>query len=181
MCVFLKLNAKEKAVCWFCGCEEDDDVELVWAARVWRGILDCILLLLFFFFFSNICDYIKEGPVLLLLFPSLSLSPLIGPLKHGVCVCCFVLFVLSGCYVVMLCVKKKKKLITKKLILLFSKDALNWPKLMTKTFIMLRKISISDKCCSSELSIHQRNLKKNLLSCFQHNNNKCFLSSKSEY
>ncbi len=65
---------------------------------MWRGILDCILLLLyfyllFFFFFSNICDYIKEGPVLLLLFPSL--SPLIGPLKHGVCVCCFVLFVLS--------------------------------------------------------------------------------------
>ncbi len=25
---------------------------------------------------------------------------------------------------------------------------------------MLQKISISDKCCSSELSIHQRNLKK---------------------
>ncbi len=72
----------------------------------------------------------------------------------------FVLFVLSGCYVVMLCVKKKIMLITKKLILLFSKDALNWPKVMTKTSIMLRKISISDKCCSSELSIHQRNLKK---------------------
>ncbi len=32
----------------FCGCEEDDDVELVGAARVWRDILDCILLLLFF-------------------------------------------------------------------------------------------------------------------------------------
>ncbi len=32
---------------------------------------------------------------------------------------------------------------------------------MIKTFIMLQKISISDKCCSSELSIHQRNLKKN--------------------
>ncbi len=79
---------------------------------MWRGILDCILLLLYFYYFCiiffNICDYIKEGPVLLLLFPSLSLSPLIGPLKHGVCVCCFVLFVLSGCYVVMLCVKKKK-------------------------------------------------------------------------
>ncbi len=29
VCVFLKLNAKEKAVCWFCGCEDDDDVELV--------------------------------------------------------------------------------------------------------------------------------------------------------
>ncbi len=45
-----------------------------------------------------------------------------------------------------------------KLILLFSKDALNWSKVMIKTFIMLQIISISDKCCSSELSIHQRNL-----------------------
>ncbi len=85
---------------------------------MWRGILDCILLLLYFYFFffsffSNICDYIKEGPVLLLLFPSLSLSPLIGPLKHGVCVCWFVLFVLSGCYVVM-CVKKNKNVDKKK-------------------------------------------------------------------
>ncbi len=61
-----------------------------------------------FFFFFNTYDYIKEGPVLLLLFPSLSLSPLIGPLKHGVCVCCFVLFVLNGCYVLMMCVKKIK-------------------------------------------------------------------------
>ncbi len=67
------------------------------------------ILLYFYFFFSKICDYIKEGPVLLLLFPSLSLSPLIGPLKYGVCVCCFVLFVLSGCYVVMLYVKRNKK------------------------------------------------------------------------
>ncbi len=64
-------------------------------------IIITLFLFTFFFFFSNICDYIKEGPVLLLLFPSL--SPLIGPLKHGVCVCCFVLFVLSD---VMLCVKK---------------------------------------------------------------------------
>ncbi len=86
--------------------------ELVCAARVWRCILDCILLLLYFY--SNICDYIKEGLVLLLLFPSLSLSPLIGPLKYGVCVCCLVLFVLNGCYSVMLCVQKKKKLIKKK-------------------------------------------------------------------
>ncbi len=67
----------------------------------------------FFFFFFYIRDYIKEGRVLLLLFPSLSLSLLIGPLKYGVCVCCFVLFVLSGCYVVM-CVKKKKKNVDKK-------------------------------------------------------------------
>ncbi len=63
----------------------------------------------------KICDCMEEGPVLLLLFPFLSLSPLIGLLKHGVCVCCFVLFVLSGCYVVV-CEKKKKMLITKKKI-----------------------------------------------------------------
>ncbi len=50
--------------------------------------------------YSVKCDCMEEGPVLLLLFPFLSLSPLIGLLKHGVCVCCFVLFVLSGCYVV---------------------------------------------------------------------------------
>ncbi len=67
-----------------------------------------------FFFSSNIRDYIKEGRVLLLLFPSLSLSLLTGPLKYGVCVCCFVLFVLSGCYVVMLCVKRNKKNVDKK-------------------------------------------------------------------
>ncbi len=54
-------------------------------------IITLFLFTFFFFFFFNICDYIKEGPVLLLLFPSL--SPLIGPLKHGVCVCClFCLF-----------------------------------------------------------------------------------------
>ncbi len=29
---------------------------------------------------------------------------------------------------------------------------------MIETFILLQNISISDKCCSSELSIHQRNL-----------------------
>ncbi len=69
----------------------------------------CLAVFFFIYFFSNIRDYIKEGRVLLLLFPSLSLSLLIGPIKHGVCVCCFVLFVLSGCYVVMLCVKINKK------------------------------------------------------------------------
>ncbi len=74
-----------------------------------------IIIPLFFFilFFSGICDCMEEGPVLLLLFTSLSLSPLIGLLKHGVCVCCFVLFVLSGCYVVV-CEKNKKMLITQK-------------------------------------------------------------------
>ncbi len=51
-------------------------------------------------------------------------------------------------------------------MLLFSKDALNCSEVMIKTFIMLQKISISDKSCSSELSIHQRNLKKNDLAVF---------------
>ncbi len=59
------------------------------------------------------------------------------------------------------------------------KDALNWSKVMINIFVMLQKISVSDRCCSSELFIHQRNLKKILFRCFQHN--KCFLSSKSEY
>ncbi len=32
--------------------------------------------------------------------------------------------------------------------------------------------NVSDKCCSSELSIHQKNFDENiLLSCFQHINN----------
>ncbi len=67
-----------------------------------------------------------------------------------------------------------------KLILLFSKNALNWSKVMIKTFIMLQIISISDKCCSSELSIHQRNLKKFYSAVFNIIIN-VFLSSKSEY
>ncbi len=62
----------------------------------------------------KICDCMEEGPVLLLFFPSLSLSPLFGLLKHGVCVCCFVLFILSGCCVVMCEKINKKMLITKK-------------------------------------------------------------------
>ncbi len=37
---------------------------------------------------------------------------------------------------------------------------------MIKTFIILQNISISDKCCSSELSIHQRILKKLYLAVF---------------
>ncbi len=62
----------------------------------------------------KICDCMEEGPVLLLFFPTLSLSPLFGLLKHGVCVCCFVLFVLSGCCVVVCEKINKKMLITKK-------------------------------------------------------------------
>jgi len=41
---------------------------------------------------------------------------------------------------------------------------------------MLQKLSISDKCCSSELSIHQIILKKMYTTVFNiDNNNKCFL------
>ncbi len=62
------------------------------------------------FFFFNVHDYIKEWLVLFCLFSSLSLFLLTGLLGCWVCVCCFVLFcfVLSGCYVVMLCVKRNK-------------------------------------------------------------------------
>ncbi len=59
----------------------------------------------FFFFFFNVHDYIKEWLVLFFIF-SLSLFLLTGLLGCWVCVCCFVLFVLSGCYVVMLCIKR---------------------------------------------------------------------------
>ncbi len=38
-------------------------------------------------------------------------------------------------------------IIKKNWILLFSKDALNWSKVTVKAFIMLQKISISNKCC----------------------------------
>ncbi len=34
-------------------------------------------------------------------------------------------------------------------------DALNWLKVTVKSFTLLQKISISNKCCSFELSIHQ--------------------------
>ncbi len=44
-----------------------------------------------------------------------------------------------------------------KLILLFSKDALNWSKVTVKTLIMLQKVSISNKCCSFELCLIKLN------------------------
>ncbi len=53
----------------------------------------------------------------------------------------------------------------KKLILRFSKNALNWSKVTVKTF-MLQKISISNKWCSFELSIHQRILKNKMYDGF---------------
>ncbi len=37
---------------------------------------------------------------------------------------------------------------------------------MIKTFIILQIFIISDKCCSSEISIHQRSLKKNVSAVF---------------
>ncbi len=39
-------------------------------------------------------------------------------------------------------------------ICLFRENALNWSKRTVKTFIMPRKMYISNKCCSFELSIH---------------------------
>ncbi len=35
-----KLNTKENVVCWFCGCEEDNNTELVYATHVWENIVD---------------------------------------------------------------------------------------------------------------------------------------------
>ncbi len=65
----------------------------------------------------------------------------------------------------------------KKLMFLFRKDALNWSKVTIKTNIMLQKISISNKCCCFELSIHQRITENKMYrfpqnigqhNCFQH-------------
>ncbi len=43
----------------------------------------------------------------------------------------------------------------KKLILLFTKDVLNWSsKSNSKDFYIVRKCSISNKCCSFEFSVH---------------------------
>ncbi len=54
--------------------------------------------------------------------------------------------------------------------------------MMIKTFRMLQNISMSDKCCSSVLSIHQGNIHKILSAVFIIIIiNVFFLSSKSEY
>ncbi len=45
----------------------------------------------------------------------------------------------------------------KKLIFLFSKDVLNWSKVMVRSYIFLGK-NILNKCCSFELFIHQRKI-----------------------
>ncbi len=54
----------------------------------------------------------------------------------------------------------QKSVFFKEIILLFSKGALYWLKVTVKTFVMLQKISISNKCCTFELSIHRRKKKK---------------------
>ncbi len=42
------------------------------------------------------------------------------------------------------------------LLVLFSKDTFNWSKMTVNTFIIVQKISISNKCCSFKLLIHRR-------------------------
>ncbi len=70
----------------------------------------------------------------------------------------------------------------KKIIFIFSKDALNASKVTVKTFIMLQKLSISKQCCS----LHQKiTVSTKILSSTTvfniDDNNQCFLSSKSAY
>ncbi len=91
----------------------------------------------------------------------------------------FCLFEVSLCkhfYSQLMSLRRIKK---KKLIILFSKDALSLA------------YSVSNKCCSFDLSIHQRILKKCITVSTKiksstndfniDNNIKCFLSSKSAY
>ncbi len=55
---------------------------------------------------------------------------------------------------------KIKKEEFKAIKLLFIKDAFNLSKVTIKTLTMLQNISVSNKCSSFELSIHQRIMKK---------------------
>ncbi len=72
---------------------------------------------------------------------------------------------------------------------IFIKDALNRSKVTVNAFIILQNIYISNKCCSIELSIHlwilnnkiHHGFHKNINVFNIDNNQKCFLSSKSEY
>jgi len=50
------------------------------------------------------------------------------------------------------------------LIIIFSKDVINWSKVTVYTFLMLQKLSLSYKCCSFELCIHQIILKRTFFS-----------------
>ncbi len=67
----------------------------------------------------------------------------------------------------------------------FIQDTLNWSKATVKTFIKLQKISVSNKCCSFELFIRQKIVKK--CTCFLQKYEEeqlfstCLLKSKSAY
>ncbi len=113
-------------------------------------------------FFFDIHDYIKEWLVLFFLFPSLSLFLLTGLLGCWVCVCWFVLFVLSGCYVVMLCVKRNKKNDHKKIIIMIINLIINhfivfYLKRSFKAIFKQLKISLLD--LSFVVNVHQRFIK----------------------
>ncbi len=62
-----------------------------------------------------------------------------------------------------------------KLILLFSKSALNWSKV--RVLIMLQKICTSNKCCSFELSINQIILGKTVSPKILSSTTNCWLLS----
>ncbi len=68
------------------------------------------------------------------------------------------------------------KFLLKKWILVFSKETWYWSKVTVQTFIMLQKISVSNKYCSFELYANQSILEK-----FIKVSTKCFLSSKSAF
>ncbi len=55
--------------------------------------------------------------------------------------------------------KSERFYLLKKWMLSFIKDAWNWSKVTVNTFVMFLKISISNKSCSFDLSIHQWILK----------------------
>ncbi len=71
----------------------------------------------------------------------------------------------------------------------FSKDAWNWSKATVKTFTLLHKISVSNKCCSFKCYICQKSKKwlwfsqkkLSITTVHNFNKNKCFLSTKSTY
>ncbi len=74
-------------------------------------------ILFFLLFFPNICDY-KGRTCFVVTFPSLSLSPLIGP--WSMCLLfCFVCFDVDVVMLCVVCVKKKKKVDNKRKLLAF--------------------------------------------------------------
>ncbi len=124
--VSVLVQCKENVVCWFYSCEEDNNTELVYTARVEKHIGSISLLQIVTYecttaqvngakpltidawqcFLFDIRDCIKEW---LVFFLSLHLSlPFDWTLRYWVCVCCFVLLYF-GCYYVW----KKKMLMIK--------------------------------------------------------------------